>query len=75
MTNEEKTKELADFLYFKLSHIDYNTLTKKFLEMAEWKDQQFQTAINKTMKYLEKNLQLSEAESEHIRNIFKQSLI
>lgn len=41
MTNEEKTKELADFLYFKLSHIDYGTLTEKFLEMAEWKDSQY----------------------------------
>lgn len=45
MTNEEKTKELADFLYFKLSHIDYGTLTEKLLEMAEWKDDKFYTIL------------------------------
>ena len=45
MTNEEKTKELADFLYFKLSHIDYGTLTEKLLEMAEWKDEKFDAIL------------------------------
>lgn len=41
MTNEEKTKEIADFLYFKLNHIDYNTLKRELLAMAQWKDEQF----------------------------------
>lgn len=50
MSNEEKTKELADFLYFKLSHIDYGTLTKKFLEMAAWKEQQMIERITKLLK-------------------------
>lgn len=59
MTNEDKAKELADFLYFKLSHIDYGTLHKKFLEMAEWKDGQSkekeQQLIDKACEWLKNN--------------------
>lgn len=41
MTDKDKVKEIADFLYFTLSHIDYNTLTEKLLELAEWKNKRF----------------------------------
>lgn len=74
MTNKEKAKNIVGSKPLS-SMITTTDFEKLAVEMAEWKDKQFQTAINKTMKYLEKNLQLSEAESEHIRNIFKQSLI
>ena len=55
MTNEEKAKEIADFLYFKLNHIDYNTLKRELLEMAQWKDEQLANCIERLEKDYIKN--------------------
>lgn len=66
MTNEEKARQLAE-----ISKNFYDELSRKTaLEMAEWKDEQFKESVNKAMKYLETNLQLTEAESTHIRKLF-----
>lgn len=70
MTNEEKTKELADFLYFKLSYIDYGTLTEKFLEMAKWKEQQLDEAIDKALEHHSNKLKEGKITQYGMDNVF-----
>lgn len=72
MTNEEKAYQIA-WEYTK--HYDPNCCKQEWVEMgaremAKWKDLQFKESVNKAMKYLETNLQLTEAESTHIRKLF-----
>ncbi len=53
MTDAEKAKEIADFLYYKLSHIDYSTLKRELLEMARFAEEQM---IEKACEWLKDNI-------------------
>lgn len=69
MTNSEMAKNLiaSKPLSSMITTADFE---KVVVEMAEWKDEQFKESVNKAMKRLETNLQLTEAESTHIRKLF-----
>ena len=62
--HEEPDEETRQFHPMKCEIYD------AILEACEMKDKKFQDAVNKAMKYLEKTLQLTEAESTHIRKLF-----
>ena len=68
MTNEEKAKEIA--VKWKAKGLPYNAIYDSCLEIVQWKDEQFKESVNKAMKRLEINLELTEAESTHIRKLF-----
>lgn len=76
MTNEKKAREICctqgcrrfDYCIETYGH-PCDTYTN-CVQIAEWKDEQFKESVNKAMKYLETNLQLTEAESTHIRKLF-----
>ena len=70
MTDKSKAKELADFLYFSLSHIDYDTLTKKLLEMAQWKKQE---TIGRAEEWLKKNT-VTTPGAEHNQTLYTEPI-
>lgn len=73
MKNEEMAKSLVASKPLS-SIITTADFEKIAVEMARWKDEQFKEFVNKAIKYLEINLQLTEAESTHIRNIFQNNI-
>lgn len=74
MTNEEKAREIAKHIIETYDVINKdnlpNALWMAAINMAEWKDEQFKESVNKAMKRLEINLELTEAELTHIRKLF-----
>lgn len=75
MTNVEKAIEIsnAPAVYMTDFNLEKTIELQRYnaaMLMAEWKDEQFKESVNKAMKYLETNLQLTEAESTHICKLF-----
>ena len=71
---KEKAREIAKHIIETYDVINKdnlpNALWMAAINMAEWKDEQFKESVNKAMKRLEINLELTEAELTHIRKLF-----
>ena len=77
MTKEEDYKKASEIAKHIIETYDVinkdnlpNALWMAAINMAEWKDEQFKESVNKAMKRLEINLELTEAELTHIRKLF-----